>query len=169
MSELEYVEKELPAVRLAQLTGRVSDTGELGTTIGPAFDRLFDGLSKAGLPPRTPAIAWYDGDADGTTWGVGVPTGLESMPVERIEDGADGSDGSDGSDGIEVAELPAVERAVTVVHRGSMATIGDSWQALATRVDGTGLTAYAPCREVYLETPMDDQDAWVTELQQPVR
>jgi len=29
--------------------------------------------------------------------------------------------------------------------------------------------AYGPCREVYLQTPMDDADAWVTELRQPVR
>ena len=68
-----------------------------------------------------------------------------------------------------MSDLPAVERALTVIHRGSMATIGDTWQALVTAVDARGLTAAEPCREVYLETPMDDQDAWVTELQQPVR
>jgi DNA-binding transcriptional MerR regulator len=153
MSELEYVKKELPGVRLAQVTGRVADVSELGMTIGPAFDRLLGGLAAAGVPPRTPSIAWYDGDTEGTTWGVGVPTTLEAVDVE----------------GAEVADLPAVEQAVTVIHRGSVATIGDTWQALATQVDATGLTAYGPCREVYLETPMDDADAWVTELQQPVR
>ncbi|MGO4596824.1 GyrI-like domain-containing protein [Terrabacter sp. 2RAF25] len=101
----------------------------------------------------SPSLAWYDGDAGGTRWGVGFPTTLESVDVE----------------GAEVSALPACDRAVTVIHRGSMATIGDTWQALATPVDSRGLTAYGPCREVYLDTPMDDQDAWVTELQQPVR
>jgi effector-binding domain-containing protein len=50
-----------------------------------------------------------------------------------------------------------------------MDTINDTWQALAQQVDQRGLTAFGPCREVYLETPMDDQSRWVTELQQPVR
>jgi DNA-binding transcriptional MerR regulator/effector-binding domain-containing protein len=154
MSELEYVEKSLPAVRLAQVTGRVTDMSELGTTIGPAFDRLAAGLSAAGVALQAPSVAWYDGDADGTTWGVGFPTALDS--IDHVPDA-------------EIADLPAAPRAVTVIHRGSMATIGDTWQALATAVDATGLTAYGPCREVYLETPMEDQDAWVTELQQPVR
>lgn len=153
MSELEYVEKQLPAVRLAQASGRVADVSELGATIGPAFDRLVDGLTTAGVTLQAPSVAWYDGDAEGTTWGVGFPTALDEIDVA----------------GAEVADLPAVDRALTVIHRGSMATIGDTWQALATAVDATGLTAYGPCREVYLETPMDDQDAWVTELQQPVR
>ena len=156
MSELEYVTKALPAVRLAQVRGRVADVSELGTTIGPAFDRLLGGLAAAGVPPRTPSIAWYDGDTEGTMWGVGVPTTLDEVGAGGVVDA-------------EVADLPAVERAVTVIHRGSMATIGDTWQALATQVDGRGLTAYGPCREVYLETPEDDADAWVTELQQPVR
>lgn len=160
MSELEYVEKALPAVRLAQVSGRVTDMNELGTTIGPAFDRLVGALTAAGVALQTPSVAWYDGDAEGTTWGVGFPTALESV---------DGVENVQGLEGPAVADLPAAPRAVTVIHRGSMATIGDTWQALATTVDASGLTAYGPCREVYLETPMDDQDAWVTELQQPVR
>ncbi|KRC88860.1 hypothetical protein ASE25_13665 [Terrabacter sp. Root85] len=41
--------------------------------------------------------------------------------------------------------------------------------ALATQVDATELTAYGPCREVYLESPTGDADAGVTELRQPVR
>ena len=44
-----------------------------------------------------------------------------------------------------------------VIHRGSMATIGDSWQALARHIDDRGLESIGACREVYLETPMDDQ------------
>jgi DNA-binding transcriptional MerR regulator len=153
MSALEYVEKALPEVRLAQMTGRVADLSELGQKIGPAFDRLVAGLTAAGVTPQSPSIAWYDGDAEGTSWGVGFATNLDSVDVE----------------GAEVSALPASDRALTVIHRGSMATIGDTWQALATAVDARGLTAYGPCREIYLETPMGDQDAWVTELQQPVR
>ena len=69
---------------------------------------------------------------------------------------------------MEIADLPAVPKAVTVIHRGCMATIGDSWPALARHIDDRGLESIGVCREVYLETPMDDQSVWVTELQQPV-
>ncbi len=69
---------------------------------------------------------------------------------------------------VEVAELPAVDRALTVVHLGAMDSIGQSWQALASAVEAQGLRAVGKCREVYLEMPPDDQDSWVTELQQPV-
>ena len=154
MSELEFVEKALPPLRLAQMTGRVTDVNELGGQVGPAFDRLTRGLTAAGVPTGLPSFAWYAGDAAGTTWGVGYTTSREAV---------------DDVEGAEVSELPACERALTVIHRGSMATIGDTWQALATAADSRGLTTYAPCREVYIEAPMDDQDAWVTELQQPVR
>ncbi|WP_323097333.1 MerR family transcriptional regulator [Intrasporangium sp. YIM S08009] len=153
MSELEFVEKALPPLRLAQITGRVADVSELGGQVGPAFDRLTRGLTAAGVPTGLPSFAWYSGDAEGTTWGVGYTTSREAVEVE----------------GAEVSELPGCDRALTVIHRGSMATIGDTWQALATAADSRGLTTYGRCREVYIEAPMDDQDRWVTELQQPVR
>ena len=49
-----------------------------------------------------------------------------------------------------------------------MDSIGQPWQALASAVEAQGLRAVDKCREVYLEMPPDDQDSWVTELQQPV-
>ena len=70
-------------------------------------------------------------------------------------------------DGVEIGELPAVEEAVTLVHLGSMATIGESWQAIGGWLGDNGAEPSAACREIYLETPMDSQDGWVTELQQP--
>jgi effector-binding domain-containing protein len=69
---------------------------------------------------------------------------------------------------VEVDELPTVDRALTTVHLGAMDSIGQTWQALARAVEAQGLRAVGKCREVYLETPPDDQDSWVTELQQPV-
>jgi effector-binding domain-containing protein len=50
-----------------------------------------------------------------------------------------------------------------------METIGDSWQAPVTEVGRRGLESGGPGREVYLQTPMDSQENWVTELQQPLR
>lgn len=150
MSELEFVEKPLSAVCLGQLTTVVSSQAEVGDRVGPLFDQVGDLLASAGHPTSGNPIAWYQPTGDGMEIGVGWPTNADRVP------------------GAEVAWQPAHERALTVLHRGSMATIGDTWQALVTEAERRGeLTA--PCREVYLETPTDDVDAWVTELQQPLR
>lgn len=149
MQELEFIEKELPALELTQLTGR-SAYDEVATVIGPLFDSLVTRLTTAGVEIDQPAIAWYSADDEGLQMGAGFevprPDGLE----------------------VEVGQLPAVPRAVTTVYRGSMERIGEAWQALGAQVTSLGLEPIGPCREVYLQSPMDDADAWVTELQQPV-
>ena len=150
MSEREFVEKPLPAVRLAQLTTEVGSQAEIGEQVGPLFDRLHAVLQAADHPTTGHPVAWYQATGDGMRIGVGWPT-----TVARVA-------------GAEVASQPAFERSLTVLHHGSMATIGDSWQALVTEAERRGDVA-GPGREVYLETPMDDADAWVTELQQPLR
>lgn len=81
-----------------------------------------------------------------------MPVTVDSVPV----------------DGVEVADLPASPRALTGLHHGSVEGISQAWQALHTEIEQRGLTPTEPYREVYLETPMDDEDPWVTELQQPV-
>lgn len=148
MSTLTYVEKPLAALRLAQLTDRVDDVGELSTRVGPLFARLYGTLAQAGVEPPEPAVAWYDADGAGMRFGAGVTTD----PVADLE----------------AASLPAYDRAVTAVYRGSMTGIGAAWQELARHVTDSGLTFAGAGREVYLSTPFDDPDAWVTELQQPV-
>src|SRR6478736_4875536 len=60
MSEYEFVENPLPAVRLAQLTATVRDSGAISAWMGPAYERLVAALETAGAPPDAPAISWYD-------------------------------------------------------------------------------------------------------------
>lgn len=153
MSDLEYFEKSLPALRLAQLVARVDSQSEIGPQIGPMFQRLDRELPRAGVSIDQPGVAWYDSlGEEGMQIAAAYPTVLKSVPVE----------------GVEVADLPAVSRAVSVVHHGHVATIGDTWQALMRHLEDAGLAPAGPGREVYLESPLDDWDRWVTELQQPV-
>jgi effector-binding domain-containing protein len=49
-----------------------------------------------------------------------------------------------------------------------METIGATWQALHEHIEARDAHPSGPCREVYLAAPMDDPDAWVTELQPPI-
>jgi DNA-binding transcriptional MerR regulator len=151
MSDLEFTRKPLPAVRLAELHQRVSSVDEVGQVVGPLFDRLFRTLDKAGVAPDGPAVGAYPGDDDGILAIAGVP--YAATPP----------------DGLDARELPAEQDAICAMHLGSVDTIGDSWQALARYVEEQGLSLVGACREVYLEAPLDDPDAWVTELQQPVR
>lgn len=151
MSELDFIEKSMPLVRLAQLTDEVASQPEIGMRLGPLFDRVRELLEKAGLPAREPALAWCDSREDGISFGAGFPVSVDSV------------------DGLEIADQPAYDRTLTVLHHGCMETIGDSWQALVNEIGRRGLESGGPGREVYLQTPMDSQENWVTELQQPVR
>ncbi len=146
--DLEFTEKPLPAVTLAQVTGFVKDVDDVGTRIGPMFEQLVRHIEEAGEKPSHPAIAWYAADGEGLRMGAG----FERPAVA----------------GTETGELAAVPRAVTAVYHGSMAQIGEAWQALGNHVERLGLTFAGPCREVYLRTDPEDPDDWVTELQQPV-
>jgi effector-binding domain-containing protein len=63
-------------------------------------------------------------------------------------------------------DLPEIERAATIVHRGSMDDVMPTIQTLAAWIDANGYrsTGY---RELYIEVG-EDRDTWVTELQEPI-
>ncbi|MDQ0944040.1 effector-binding domain-containing protein [Streptomyces sp. V1I1] len=67
----------------------------------------------------------------------------------------------------EIADLPAVERAATIVHRGPMDAIVPTAQNLAQWIDAGGHSSAGYAREIYLECP-PDKEKWVTELQEPL-
>lgn len=150
MSTLTYTEKPLAALTLTQLTGHVGEIAEVGQRVGPLFGRVYGTFAAAGIEPSGTAIGWYDAVGDGMTFDAGADLGGKRV------------------DGLDVGTLPAYDRAVTAIYRGPMTGIGEAWQELARHVSDSGLEFAGPCREVYLEMP-DDADAWVTELQQPVK
>jgi DNA-binding transcriptional MerR regulator/effector-binding domain-containing protein len=156
MPDLQFEEKPLPATLLAQLTDEVDSVEEIGPRIGPMFGRLVGGVRGAGVEPSGPNLAWYEGRGERTGIGAAVPISEDAR--DRVA----------GIEGVEVTTLPEVARAITVVHLGAMDTIGETWQALEAEAERRGLRAVGTCREVYLEEPQDNPDAWVTELQQPV-
>jgi effector-binding domain-containing protein len=146
--ELEFTEKALPELTLSQVVGHVKDVEDIGPRVGPMFEELVEKVVAAGKQPTHPGYAWYAGRDGGLDLGAGFE--IADVP------------------GTEVGVLEAVPRAVTTVYRGSMAHIGEAWQALGAHIQQRGLEFAGPCREVYLHTEDVDQDTWVTELQQPV-
>ncbi|WP_426183057.1 MerR family transcriptional regulator [Microbacterium sp. TWP3-1-2b2] len=149
MSQIEIIEKALPAVRLAARRTVVAHQPEVAGVVGPAFD----------------AIAEIIGDECGS---LATPI----AQYEAIEDGlqivAGYAYGGPARDGFEIVELPATEAAVCGIHLGSMEHIAETWQAIHAEIFARGLVHSGPCRELYVRAISDDQSDWVTELQQPV-
>ncbi|MGW9627230.1 MerR family transcriptional regulator [Microbacterium sp. NPDC055521] len=149
MSSAEFIEKSLPAVRLIARTATVP-ADEVSRHVGPMFGEVEDGLPETEGMLETP-IAQYRPTDDGMLLTIGYA--YRGDPVE----------------GLELVELAAEERAVCGIHLGPTAGIPDTWHALHAEMLARGFTPSGPCRELYVRSwPLDDESAWVVELQQPV-
>jgi DNA-binding transcriptional MerR regulator len=149
MSQIEVIQKSLPALRLAARTAVVSEQPEVPGVVGPLFDAVAAALGTTGAPLDTP-VAQCDAGEDGLRILAGYAYTGE-VP-----------------DGVEAVQLPAVETALCGLHLGSMERIAESWQAVHAEIFARGLTPSGPCRELYVRAVAEDQSDWVTELQQPV-
>jgi len=149
MSQIEIIEKPLPAVRLAARRVVVPSQPEVAGVVGPAFGAIADIIGGERGALETP-IAEYDSVEEGVSIVVGY---AYNGPARE---------------GYEVVDLPAVDTAVCGIHLGSMDGIADSWQAIHAETLARGFVPSGPCRELYVRAESDDQADWVTELQQPV-
>ncbi|MER5812707.1 MerR family transcriptional regulator [Streptomyces sp. NPDC002033] len=156
----EVVVKSLPPVRLAELTGVAAGYApqDIGPVIGPLYEELCGRLEGAGVVPTGPGLAHYEPAPGGEPGSVLVHAGLPVAEAVRAED---------LGGGVRIVVLPGVERAATVVHRGSMDGVLPSAQALARWIDENGHRGTGYARELALACP-EDRDQWVTELQEPL-
>jgi len=153
MSDIDtaVVVKPLDPVRVA-ITGEPADgfDVEFAPIFGRLYPALFAELGRCGVQPAGPTYGLYDSRADGTidVWaGVVVPHDAELDSTE-----------------VTIRDLPAAERAATLVHAGSMETITQSYAILDQWIEAAGEQALGFSREVYLDCP-ENQDDWITELQ----
>ncbi|MEU2827888.1 MerR family transcriptional regulator [Streptomyces lavendulae] len=160
MSTEEIVVKSLPPVRLAELTGVAASYApqDIGPVIGPLYEDLCSRIERAGVVPAGPGLAHYEPAPGGEPGSVLVHAGLPVAAAVRAED---------LGGGVRIVELPGVERAATVVHRGSMDGVLPTAQALARWIDANGHRSSGYARELNLDCP-EDRDRWVTELQEPL-
>jgi len=147
--------KRIPGVRVAELTGTAAsfEPESITPVIQPLYDALCGRLDRVGLTPTGPAIAWYEDSPDGD--GVLVHA---TLPV-------DAGPGSDHD--FAIVDLPEIEQAATIVHRGSMDDVMPTIQTLAVWMDANGYRSAGYNRELYIECG-EDREAWVTELQEPI-
>ena len=150
----DVVVKRVPAVRVAEMSAVVRSYGpeDISPVLGPLFDELCRRLADAGVTPVGPGIAYYE-DVPG---GDGI-LAHAAMPVAVTP----------ADDGLAVVDLPAIERAATIVHRGSMDDVLPTAQTLARWIADGGHRSAGYARELYLEAG-GDPAGWVTELQEPL-
>lgn len=154
MSDVIYKRVDPVTVYAAQEYAPGMGPENVGPVIGPLIGALDQALTAAGRPLLEPGIFWYDAESD-DRFAVHVSYVAEPEPV--------------AGPGYDVVDLPELPIAATLIHRGDMSGIGESWAALMEQTVADGYRVVGACREVYLETdghvPGPD---WVTELQAPV-
>lgn len=158
MPENDVLIAAVPAVRVAELTA-VAESWEpdsITPVITPLYQELFCRLETAGVAVLGPGIAYY---AD-------APEGGGRITVHATV--AVAPDTPPRTEPFRVHDLPALERAATIVHRGAMAAVLPTAHALARWIDAHGHRAAGYPREVTLEHDAHNPDAWVTELQTPL-
>jgi DNA-binding transcriptional MerR regulator len=147
--------KRIPGIRVAELTATAAsfEPESITPVIQPLYDELRDRLDRAGLTIAGPAIAYYEDSPDGD--GVLVHA---TLPVD-----ADPGEDRDFA----VVNLPEIEKAATIVHRGAMDNVMPTIQTLARWIDTNGYRSVGYNRELYIECG-ENRDIWVTELQEPI-
>lgn len=149
MSQIEIIDKPLPAVRLAARRLFAQTQPEVAEVIEPAFDAVAALIGDRPGTLETP-IAQYESTEDG----LAIVAGYAYSGAER--------------EGFEIVELPGADAAVCGIHLGAMSGIAESWQAIHNEIIARGFVPSGPCRELYVRAVSPDQSDWVTELQQPV-
>jgi DNA-binding transcriptional MerR regulator len=149
--------KQLPGVRVAELTGTADgfEPDAIGPVIQPLYDELTRQLERANVTPTGPGIAYYQPTSDGDR--VVIHAGIQVNAA------------ASDTYGFAIVDLPPVERAATIVHRGPMDDVMSTVQTLARWIEANGHRSAGYNRELYLDYGCgDDPGAWTTELQQPL-
>lgn len=76
----------------------------------------------------------------------------------------------EGSAKVSVYELPAVEKMVCIIHKGSFSTMNKTSEAIFKWIKQNGYTRKGPIREIYHkgEWATADSEEYITELQVPI-
>ena len=149
----DVVLKHVPAMRVAQMSGIAESltSQDISPVIRGLFDSLMREADAAGLAMTGPGIACYEHSDD------------ERIVVSAAAQVSDAAAAATGE--IEVVDLPEIERAATLLHHGSMDACQPSYDALERWIADQGLRTVGLPREISLNCPPRDYDAWVTELQ----
>jgi DNA-binding transcriptional MerR regulator len=151
MKTAEVILKKVSPVRVAELSARAAsyEAENIGPVIGPLFHQICARVETEAVRVVGPGLAYYRQEDDGSVMVHAC------LPV-NVHAGDDHD--------FQVVDLPAIETAATIIHHGSMETVGETFQALAHWIEENGYRSLDLAREISLHCP-DNRDEWVTELQ----
>jgi DNA-binding transcriptional MerR regulator len=155
----EVVLKQLPAVLVAELSATAAGYDHptsITENLGPLYPRLTELLEAAQVRIVGSPMAYYQP--------APREPGDETITVHAAFPIAERPSGETGFD---VVELPAIDTAAAMLHRGPMSEAFRTDRSIAEWIDENGYRAVGPgfAREVYLDCPPDDPARWVTDLQ----
>ncbi|MFC4588810.1 MerR family transcriptional regulator [Sphaerisporangium corydalis] len=156
MDTEDVVLKGVAPARVAELSARAAsyEGEDIGPVIGPLYQEICRRMDVAGVCPSGPSIAYYTAAPGETGDGQAV---LVHAAVEVARDTGPGRE-------FDVLDLPGIESAATIVHRGPMDEADRSMQILARWIDDNGYKPLGYAREVCLQ--MNENPAnWVHEFQ----
>ncbi len=153
VNQQDVVIKQTQPLRIAEMWGEAEalDPQHIGPVFASLGPKLAEHLQRAGAQPGT-LVGYYDDPAEDGSVGVHVAFDIDGQDVPP-------------GDEVKVVELPVIEVA-SVVHRGSMESIGPVYEALIRWIEDSGLHLAGYSRELYHE--MGPEGPSVTELQMPV-
>jgi DNA-binding transcriptional MerR regulator len=147
--------KRIPGIRVAELTNTAAsfEPESITPVIQTLYGELRDRLERAGVSPTGLNVACYEDSPDGDGVLVHATIPVDAEPDEDHD--------------FAIVELPEIEHAATIVHRGAMDDVMPTIQTLARWIDANGYRSVGYNRELYIECG-ENRDTWVTELQEPI-
>ncbi|GII94847.1 MerR family transcriptional regulator [Sinosporangium siamense] len=153
MNNADVLLKTVDSVRAAEVTGLAASYSHehIGPVVGSCFDTLIQQTEEVGLAPVGPLFAYYENSVDGVVVHAAFPVAATTKAEYPFA----------------VVDLPGFA-AATTVHRGPVREIGLAFQSLAAWMEEHNHRSTGFAREVYLHSPPDCPDQWVTELQERI-
>ncbi|WP_213454452.1 MerR family transcriptional regulator [Rhizomonospora bruguierae] len=157
MDTEDVVLKRVPPARVAELSAICASYAaqDISPVSGPLYREVWRRAEQAHVCPAGAPVAYYEDTGEAPA--VRVHTAFEVAP------------GTAAGGDLDLRDLPGIESAATIVHRGSMDEADRSMQILARWIDDNGYRPVGYAREVCLEFDENDPANWVHEFQIEVR
>ncbi|MEV4625364.1 MerR family transcriptional regulator [Micromonospora sp. NPDC049523] len=151
----DVVLKKIAPVRVAELSAVAAsyESVDIMPVIHPLYPELLCRLDAAGVAVTGPSVAYYDPAPGDSGEAVVVHAAIQVAVAPR-----------DDHD-FTIVDLPGIDSAATIIHRGPMHEADRSMHILAGWVEEHGYRMIGYAREVCLEFVPDDPDKWVHEFQ----
>jgi effector-binding domain-containing protein len=153
MPVYDVIVKKVEVQKVASVRDVIPTYGDIGNL----FNELFSYLGRQRVQFGGPPVGIYydheyrDKDVDVE---VAVPINGTILTTNRIV----------------IHELPEIEQATSLIHKGAYDKFNQAYKALMTWVETNGYLIAGPNREVYLQGPgQGDQASYITEIQLPVK